>query len=604
MSYKILNNWKLAIALTIALNAFIAVASCNRLPCGAYVAIIATLAVLLLVYFKKIQPSTYPIYLFAVCLALMWQASMFGVHVIGSDMHGEYYVSRVIFSEGTWDIARHYGTQSSTSIVVGALVPTLSRLLHLDIVWIYKAVLPFLFALTPVFLYLAYKQAIGERYGFYAALFFMIVPITTLEIVQIGKSMVGELFMALAILIAVSTFQREAPLARIFTITVFSITAMLCHYTVGIALLAYFASIALIRFFPKLKITARKAMPAFVLPIVVLLLGATGFVYYSIADQGVIVKVMARVVPAYSNAILNRADDVASLIYLKPTTDPKETPSEPDSGYFDKHEVLVKTAIGMDFPQATVPGKAFRITQYLTQFLICIGGLVLFWAHRHYKFTAEFIAGIWASYGLLALCVFLPQFSNIINITRFYHFALFFLAPVFIIGALHLFKKEAILVGLLVVYFIFTSGLVFEITQSNNISQIDTPYSVGLSAERTGVIAAYARSDVEAVEWLESQDKGNMMIVGDYNGWHLVSAYLGLNRLREGKAVYNPTFDSLPDKPCYIFITDWNTRHGRYIDSLRKVRGGAGLRGSYPLPEFDYPVVFQSENSIIYEKGG
>ena len=202
----------------------------------------------------------------------------------------------------------------------------------------------------------------------------------------------------------------------------------------------------------------------------------------------------------------------------------------------------------------------------------------------------------------MSMCVFVPEFSNIINITRFYHFALFFLAPMFVIGVVVLFRKEAILVALIVIYFAFTSGLVFELAKSNRINEIDTPYSVGLSAERTGVIGTYVRSDVMAVEWLERYGKGDTMVVGDYNGWHLVSAYLGMQRLRENQARHNPTFDNLPDKQLYIFVTDWNTRHGQYIDSLRGVRGGAGLRASYPLPKFDYPVVFQSDNSIIYEK--
>ncbi len=601
-----MNNWKIAITFTLALNAFVAVASYNRLPYGAYIAIAATLAVLLLVYFKKIQPSAYPIYLFAVCLALMWQASMFGAHVIGSDMHGEFYASRVILGEGTWDLARHYGTQSSTSIVVGAIVPTISRLLYIDIVWIYKAVLPFIFAFTPVVLYLVYKQAIGERYGFYAAVFFMIVPITTLEIVQIGKSMVGELFMALAILFAVSVFQKTAPLARIFTITIFSITAMLCHYTVGIALLAYLFGIFLIRLatnnISRLKLLATKAVPLVVFPVVLLVVGATGYLYYNYADQGVIVKVMAKVVPVYSRIITGIASDSATntdINVLKPTN-PSGTVTK--GNVFSRQEVLVKAGIGMDFAEASIPGKAFRVVQFLTQFLILASGVALFFIHQRYKFSAEFVAAIWGGYLLLAMNVFIPEFSNIINITRFYHFALFFLAPVFVIGAVVLFRKEAILVALLIIYFTFTSGLVFELAKSDRISEIDTPYSIGLSAERTGVVATYTTSDVAAVEWLERYGKGDTIIVGDYNGWHLVSAYLGMQRLRADQATFNPTFDSLPDKPCYIFVTDWNTRHGQYINSLRDVRGGAGLRASYPLPQFTYPVVFRYGNTVIYEK--
>ena len=604
-----MNNWKVRLPEIIYLPSLVVIVAIMaqwRESFAAYFFIGFIIIVILLVWRNKIQPQMYPFYIFFLSLGLMWQASMFGAHVIGSDMHGEYFVSRTILAEGSWDIAKHYGTQSSTSIVVGFLVPYLSRVFHIDILWIYKAFLPFLFSLTPVVLYYIYKQAIGEKMGFYAAMFFMIVPVTTLEIVQIGKSMVAELFMALALLaILVRNKNKPNKLSLIVVITAFSLTAMLAHYTVGIALLAYLLGIFLVRFItnwiPKWQLFFKKAVPLVVLPVVLVVIGGASYAYYSYADEGVIVKVMARVVPVYSRIISNTASEAAGGLNVLTPTNPARP--EATGNIFQRQEVLIQTAIGMDFVGASIPGKAFRITQYLTQLLIVAGGIALFFVHRRYKFTAEFVAAIWASYLLLAMCVFIPEFSNIINATRFYHIAIFFLAPMFVLGATVLFKKEVVLVLVLIIYFLFTSGLVFEVTKSSRISQIDTPYSVGLSADRTGVIATYAKSDVRAIEWLESNIQGDTMVVGDYNGWHLVSAYRGVKRVRADQARFNPTFDNLPDKPAYIFVTDWNNRHGKYIDSLRGVRGGAGLRQSYPLPEFDYPVVFQEGNTIIYEKG-
>lgn len=598
---------KTVISTILAVNAFVALASYYQSQLGAYIAITATVVILLLVYFRKIGVENHCWYLYTLSLALMLQASMFGVHVIGSDMHGEYYASMRVLQEGGWNVAKSYGTQSSTSVAVGALVPFLSRLGHVDPAWIYKLALPGLFALTPVVLYQAYRQAIGERYAFYAAVFFMIVPITTLEIVQIGKSMFAELFMAMAVLLIVykapGVFvngKRNAA-TMIYVLSLCCITAMLGHYTVGIALLAYLIGIALFRQLPRLKILASKALPAAVLPVVLVVLAVSGYAYYRIADGGVIVKVMSRVVPVYGLIITGTPADMAASIYVDPSTNKKDA-LDSTVGYFDQQEVIVQTAIGIDFASASAAGKTFRLVQYLTQALIAVGGIALLLIYRRYRFSAEFVAGIWASYLLLAMCVFVPQFSNIINMTRFYHFALFFLAPMFVVGGMLLLRREGVMVVVILIYFVFTSGLVFELTGSTNIGTVDTPYSVGLSAERIGVVAAYTADDVEAVRWLAQYGDRDMMIVGDYNGWHLVSSYLGLGRLRENQATYNPTLDSLPDKPCYIFTSVWNNKHGCYIDSLRDVRGGAGLRGSYPMPEFDYPVVFRSGDAVIYEK--
>jgi hypothetical protein len=50
---------------------------------------------------------------------------------------------------------------------------------------------------------------------------------------------------------------------------------------------------------------------------------------------------------------------------------------------------------------------------------------------------------------------------------------------------------------------------------------------------------------------------------------------------------------------CYIFVTTWNTKHQIYIEGGQL---GAGLRISNPLPMFNYPVVYQSGQSVVYLK--
>jgi uncharacterized membrane protein len=41
---------------------------------------------------------------------------------------------------------------------------------------------------------------------------------------------------------------------------------------------------------------------------------------------------------------------------------------------------------------------------------------------------------IGASFVLLMFCIFVPKFSLIINMTRFYHVSLFFIAPMLVLG--------------------------------------------------------------------------------------------------------------------------------------------------------------------------
>jgi nicotinamidase-related amidase len=55
---------------------------------------------------------------------------------------------------------------------------------------------------------------------------------------------------------------------------------------------------------------------------------------------------------------------------------------------------------------------------------------------------------------------------------------------------------------LLLTYFLFTSGLVFEVTASEMEGNVDMPYSLALSGERTGVLEIYTDGDVDCAKWL------------------------------------------------------------------------------------------------------
>jgi len=263
--------------------------------------------------------------------------------------------------------------------------------------------------------------------------------------------------------------------------------------------------------------------------------------------------------------------------------------------------------LGLDFANASLQGKLFRILQYLTQLAIIIGGIMLLRRYKHYNMSAEFVAAIGASYILLAFCVFVPHFSLIINMTRFYQLSLFLLAPVFVIGIRELCRGHNInwqlpVAGLMIVYYIFTSGLVFEIMKSNSIDNLSTPYSAGLSAERTGVYSIYTTDDVKVVEWLAANNDGKTRIVGDYNGRNLIASYIGFSpQVKVKSERFKPTFDTLPLE-AYVFATSWNTRNGQYINNLKSAWGGAGLRQSFPMPEWDYPIVFRSGDAVVYGK--
>lgn len=155
--------------------------------------------------------------------------------------------------------------------------------------------------------------------------------------------------------------------------------------------------------------------------------------------------------------------------------------------------------------------------------------------------------------------------------------------------------KNFLLVSLLIIYFLFTSGFVFEAVGSNTIDRLDIPYSLALSADRTGVTPLTTQDDINCMKWLRENWNGKYQVIGDYNAFVLITANTEvLYTLNYNRRKGNLT--EILDE-CYIFISSWNTMHKQYIESV-----GTGVRRAYPLPKFEYPIAYQSGNAIIYLK--
>jgi hypothetical protein len=161
----------------------------------------------------------------------------------------------------------------------------------------------------------------------------------------------------------------------------------------------------------------------------------------------------------------------------------------------------------------------------------------------------------------------------------------------------------------------------FWATDTKNTSKVITPFSWALSAEKTGLIGLATQDDINCVNWIINKSDQSMKIMGDSNAVFLLNGYMELlpdtwivlgreDRLLTIHAVKRV-------EKGYIFLTDWNTRHERYIET-----SDVGLRKSLPLSVNDgilffvgfnensenIPVycyvkeAYRSGNAVIYEK--
>ena len=394
----------------------------------------AICVVTVLVALNKINGRLLYLYIFGISLGLVWQTTMMGVDVVGSDIHNELFFARLNTVQA-WDLS--YPDSSNTSIVIGILTPWISKLLMMDMVWVFKVILPLILACVPVVLFASFKKMFGEKRAFFATLFFVIVPVYSMEIAQIAKSMVAELFFALMFYAIVSDWKWQY---KLLGISGSLIMQSLCHYTIGILGLCFLTGVLLFRLFTlpiKWRLLATRKVPVFVLVISLALGIGVFWGYHGYAANGSAVRSVQEVASNFTSRLpQTTTDDIVE----KPTVEkPVDTPAaqrlpheKPFTERMSEMPSLVKIGTGFDWAGVPNEGKLFRIIQYLTQLLIVIGvGWALF---AYKKLPVEYLGLVCASGILLFACVFIPGVSIIINMTRFYHISLFFLAPMFVFG--------------------------------------------------------------------------------------------------------------------------------------------------------------------------
>jgi uncharacterized membrane protein len=278
------------------------------------------------------------------------------------------------------------------------------------------------------------------------------VPEYALEICTIGKSMVAETLMALTIWVIFTDWKKMYKFLVMIPLVLLTLWA---HYTVGILLCMYLGGIAV------LQLVLRKwwdvSFDWRLLIAVIVIGGLFTWGYYSQVSKGLIWQSVSGIAihHDYSQSLAVIQDSVQQQT-TRPTpvapmantttiainvSKPVASAPRPRLDSTVKTYSLVTSAFGLDLWRYSWSGVAFRLSQILTQILIVVGFLWMLFKSkfakngiRYYRFKNEYIAGCIVALGLLGMCVVLPAFASLINVTRQFHLALFFLAPCFVLA--------------------------------------------------------------------------------------------------------------------------------------------------------------------------
>jgi uncharacterized membrane protein len=592
-----------------------------------------------LVAFNKFIPSSaYPFMIFMMAISLIYQTTLISSNLVGSDIHLEYYAGKLVLENGYWDAATPFTINSCLSIVMVA--PVYSFFLGMDIVWLFKLVYPVFFALLPLALFRAFRLQFSPRFAFLTTLFFITLPMFTMDMAQLSRQQVSELFFCLAILLMVD--RKLTLVKRAILIVIFGLGVIVSYYGLGTGYVGYliFGALVLViiksrpgRFIWQRLIGKYNSLPpdltspgAFnkrALVAVVAISIVFMLAYYQIVASGTAMSGTRVVSDIASGIASGTAPGTASGI--APGTAPGTVPGalwwlDP----FTK-EPLTQTGLGLDFAWASILGKIWRIFQYLVELCLIVGFFRLIFrpATLGPKLKAEYISlTIVSAIILLGVFIF-PTKSYGMGTSRIWQITLLLMSPLFIFGGEAIASGIARLVGvfrkgfasfrsrydsqallcfpvllIMIPYFIFNSGIVFEISRSQTTHFIDMPYSIALSNYRTDVSTAFTKQDVSATDWLMTVAGEDYPAYADHHGFKLLGLQRGLFFTQRANIFLRCTKEEELSSPCYIYFRTWNVQK-------KSLAFGTVYAGRQSLDFDDLPWLMQAleKSGAIYNNG-
>ncbi|MDH5783918.1 MAG: DUF2206 domain-containing protein [Candidatus Bathyarchaeota archaeon] len=438
---------------------------------------------------KILPPKLYPLVVLMIAISLLYHSSLISNYLVsfGSDNPVEYYVLKVTENDAHWSSVFMYPWDTgygriNSMLSVTVLPATYSALLNLEATWAFKILYPLIFSFVPLALYQLWRKNMGEKRAFIAAFLFMAQNTFYTEMLGLNRQMIAELFFVLLLLVVLS--KEMKPFNKIICFIIFSVALVTSHYALA-EIFLFFISIAWVCLFvmkkPSRKITVTIVVFFFVAMFSWYLYTSSSAVFDSLVSFG--------------NHIYDQLDQ-----FFNPAS---------------RGETVLR-GLGLEAPP-TIWNTFSRVFAYLTEFLIGVGFIGLIINRKNIQLEWEHFTFTIIAVAFLVALIAVPGLANTMNMTRFFHILLFFLAPLCVLGAEFLInlmsKRRAelgasiLLLTVLVPYFLFQTGFVYEVTGTQNWSLPLSMYRMGTVSLRS--LGYWDESDIFGALWMSKNLEAN-----------------------------------------------------------------------------------------------
>jgi len=522
------------------------------------------------------RPRLYPVIIFVVALALLFQTSLISNYLIGFDVHREFYAFELTQKNSYWNKAIPENYNGMLSITI---LPTIySNLLNIEGTWLFKIVYPLIFSVVPLGLYLTYRKKIGELAAILTVFFFVVSStFYNVQMLSLMRQMIAELFFVLLLYLLLE--EKIDSLKKKTLLVIFGGGLIVSHYSLSYIFLFYLFIAWLVPRLIKRNPLRRSRSFTTVYVLLFPVMALSWYIYTSLSEP------FTTFVEALRGIYVNLLTDFFS------------------PGARGAH-VQRTLAIG-SFPSPL--HRIGSIMVNITELFILIGFLYMILKPRERKFSREYVAMSIGSMMFLLAFIFVPHFANLLNAPRFYHVTLFLLAPLFVLGGKTFFgalrgiqtrvmspfrsrrfkDREYSMVFIsivLIVFLLFEIGFVYEITG-------DVPTSISLSKDRLNRIQFFSsytpEQEVFSVKWLSKNRDTSLKVFADQIAIDKVLvSYGGIHRSNTIELTPATIFEE-----GYVYLGNLNVDDGIIV----------GRRGQTWNTTSIYPII--NEMNKVYSNG-
>jgi len=430
---------------------------------------------------QAFSPKFYSFAVLMIAISLLLHSSLISKYLaFGSDIALEYICFRTTQNNAYWSSIPIYPDvlySRMNSMLSVTILPTIySTLLNMNATLVLKVLRPLIFSFVPLTLYQLWQKRFGKKAAFAAAFLLMAQNTFYSEMLGLTRQMIGELFFALLLLVILNKRIKRSNKAIYFMIL--GVALVTSHYALAeifmlFISITYLSSVLMKQ--PNRNITLT----------MVVFFSVVMFAWYIYTSNS-----------AVFDSFLSFGDYVFDQLgeFFNPVS---------------RGQTVLR---GLGLERApTIWNTLSRAFAYLTEFFIGLGFIELIRRRKTITVEREHFRFITIAVAFLVALVAVPALATTMNMTRFYHILLFFLSPLCVLGTkllVELISKRRMEIGtsillliVLVPYFLFQTGFVYEVAGSQS-------WSVPLSGYRLEALFVYRllgcfyEQDVYGAYWI------------------------------------------------------------------------------------------------------